>query len=81
MTRFQVNFLLWHRDNPTRPLSTDIDWAKRRYFDKHDRPPNAILVPPGQAAEYANLGLRVDEDAGLQGRMFMIYYRSEKIRV
>jgi len=77
MTRLQVNFLLWNRDNPSRPLATDIDWARQRYVAKHGLEPNSLLVPCGQAGEYNEFGLRVDEDMGLQGRMFMIYHRTK----
>lgn len=53
----KTEFLYWFRDNPNRPITTDVEWAAKRFESKFGINPTTILVNEKEEGVYKGLRL------------------------
>lgn len=57
-----IEFLYIFRDNPDRPIVTDVEWASFRFLRRFQREPTTLLVNPAEEKEFVGIELKVETD-------------------
>lgn len=57
-----MTYLYVFRDDPQRPITTDVEWAVFRYQRRFEKQASVLLVNPDEELEFSNLGLKVKTD-------------------
>ena len=65
-------FLYWFRDDPKRPLATDIEWAKGKFMSKFGYPASKLLVNQKEESDFKDSGLEVQINKGIAEGYFGI---------
>lgn len=67
---FKTEFLYWFRDNPERPIETDLEWASAKFQKKFHRQPECLLVHPKEEGDFIGLSFNIKSDDKIQEGYF-----------